>query len=240
MKYPDKISNIDLLEVSGIVSNVPKQEQSNVSTSVPGVVKQSPKSTINSDQYVAQELDALGRPKGFKLKEPTAAQDKRDVETKELAAQTSSLLSLFNKARKEATSVPNFGAAGPLGRISNIGAIGKAKMGFSPAINVFQDRVAAFATISAKAAGEIRPTDADIIRFSKALMNLKSNDEENAIQISQILKDIQAKGQSTVWAKDLVNEFQNITGKKVDFSFDGTNTTPMDTESLYKKYNLEK
>ncbi|KKN70062.1 hypothetical protein LCGC14_0435090 [marine sediment metagenome] len=131
----------------------------------------------------------------------TAAQEKREVEIGELEGQAKNLITLFRSARKEAGTIPKIGTRGILGRAAGQVAIGKGKLGFSPAVNVFQDKTKAFATIVAKAAGEVRPTDKDIERFMGTLPTLSKNDAENKIIIEQLVGDLRAKGAKAVWAQ---------------------------------------
>lgn len=174
---------------------------------------------LKPGDVVPTKFDQFGRPEGFELVKKTAAQDKRDVENEELSNQIANVTDLFMKAREEASQVPGFGKPGVAGRVANLTAIAGSKLGNLPTVKVFQDRIGAFATIAAKAAGEVRPTDADIERFSNSLTNLKNNDKENAVQLSQVLKDIESKGQGVLWAEPLVRQFESTTGVPVDYDF---------------------
>ena len=117
------------------------------------------------------------------LVKPTAAQEKRNVEIKELEAGIQNIITSFREARAEASGVTNIGKRGFKGRFAGFSAVIKGKAGFSPKVNVFQDRIKAFATTVAKAAGEVRPTDVDIERFIETLPSVRKNDEENEIII---------------------------------------------------------
>ena len=150
---------------------------------------------------VPKGYDVSGRPTGYERKEKSAAQEKRDVEIKELSGQVTNLIQLYQMARKEADAVPGVGQRGVSGRLAGKTAILKGKVGHSPAVNAFQDKIPAFATIVAKAAGEVRPTDRDIERFMGTLMTLDKNDEENAIIMQQLLQDLEAKGAGAVWSE---------------------------------------
>jgi hypothetical protein len=204
----------------------------------PTVQAPAPQMSLAPGQPEATEWDALGYPKGFKIPKPSAAQEKRNVETSELAGQTKNIIELFNKARKEMADVSFMGtpagSEGIAGRMANQKAILKGKAGYSPTVNTFQDSVAAFATIQAKAAGEQRPTDQDIVRFANALLNLKNNDAENALKLGTILSDIKAKGQSISWAEPLILQFEQTTGQSVDFGDQSNNTEMKQTTSGIK------
>jgi hypothetical protein len=220
-KFPLRVDEIDKLAIAGTIPTITEQQ-----IQQPIITEPTQVGNIIQDgvEFEPSGLDELGRPTGFKPVKPSAAQDKRNVETRELAVQTKNLLGLFLKARKEGEAVPGFGSSGLIGRGANLGAIIKAKAGLSPSINVFQDRIGAFATIAAKAAGEVRPTDQDIVRFGKALTNVKNNDEENALQMEAVLRDIEAKEQGISWAKPFVEEFEKLTGVDVDIDFGGPKT----------------
>ncbi len=143
--------------------------------------------------------DPFLRPKGYERVKKTAAQEKRDVEITELGGQISNLVGLFKRARKEAGTVPNVGKPGLSGRVAGIATVLKGKTGYSPAVNVYQDKIKAFATIVAKAAGEVRPTDNDIKRFVNTLPTLAKNDAENKIIIEQLKADLRARGAKVLW-----------------------------------------
>lgn len=175
-----------------------------------------PSTITPTPQYQAKELDAFGRPKGFSLKEPSAAEDKRNVESRELSGQTKNIMELFNDAMIEAKgNSADVGKEGLGGRLANLSTIMAGKAGYSPNVNIFQERIKAFATVTAKQAGEQRPTDADIERFIGAMMNFKNNDKENAIQMAQQLKDLQARGSNIDWAIPIVDQYEKITGTNV-------------------------
>jgi hypothetical protein len=149
---------------------------------------------------VPVKYDQFGRPTGYERVKQTAAQEKRNVEINELEGQVKNLIDLFKKARKEAGSVKGIGERGIPGRIAGQVVVGKGKLGYSPAVNVFQDKIKAFATIVAKAAGEVRPTDMDIRRFVETLPTLKKNDAENEIIMNQLVNDLRARGAKAVWS----------------------------------------
>jgi len=177
----------------------------------------SPALALDNQSFRIKELDKYGRPTGYEINKPTEAQQKRNVENVELSGQTKNIMELFNAARQESKgSFENVGKEGITGRIANIGAIAKAKFGYLPTVNVFQDRIKAFATITAKQAGEQRPTDADIERFIGAMMNFRNNDKENALQIGQQLKDLQSRGLNVDWAKPIMEQFESITGVSIN------------------------
>lgn len=131
---------------------------------------------------------------------PSAAQEKRIVETQELATGLSDLLSSFNRAKTAGKrDIPGFGARGPLGRFA--GFLGKqaGQAGLAPEIDVFNAQREAFATTVAKAAGEVRPTDEDIRRFVKTLPSTARTDEENDLIEADIRKKIQRGEVADLW-----------------------------------------
>lgn len=155
--------------------------------------------TFRSEGYEYDDFGNL-RPKAPQRIKKTAAQEKRDVEIGELKGQAEGLIDLFGKAREEAASIPGVGELGIGGRIAGVAAGIRGKAGMSPAVNVYQDKRKAFATIVAKAAGEQRPTDQDIERFMETLPDIGKNDEENSMIIDQLVADLEAKGAGSVWA----------------------------------------
>lgn len=145
--------------------------------------------------------DEFGNVKGYQPVKPSAAQDKRNVEMGELEGQIKNLISSFREAQKESKSVPFAGEQGIAGRIGSQAAIAKGKLGYSSSLNVYQDRIKAFSTTVAKAAGEVRPTDEDIKRFIKTLPTISKNDKENEIVINGLVNDLRARGAKAVWAE---------------------------------------
>lgn len=222
-KYATKGKEIDDAVQNNIIPRgLPQISGVSQSIKIPnGQVSTIPSQKIlnsNDIKYIPK-IDGLGRIIGYDIDKPSSAQETRNVETQELSDKLQGITKLFVKARKEASSVDNFGKSGIEGRVAGVEAVMKGKIGDSPAINVFTDNVDAFATTTSKAAGEVRPTDEDIKRFSKAMISMYKNDAENALQLGVVLDDIRAKGHSISWAAPLIREFERETGTKVDFDF---------------------
>lgn len=144
----------------------------------------------------------------------SAAQEKRDVEIRELEGQVENLVTLFKSARREVSDIPGIGQTGPQSRFAGLVAKGRGSIGLSPKTNIFQRKLDAFATVVAKAAGEVRPTDRDIIRFRKTLLDISLSDAENQIIIDQLVADLRAKGAKAIWA-DRTAEIDNATGLRI-------------------------
>lgn len=232
----------DALERKNLMQQTNQQEINEVIPDSPGQQINQTGESRQGDQagqggeFEVTEVDPVtGQPKKIVRKKKSAAQEKRDVENKEIAGQIQNIVGLFNKARSEAEGSfigEEFGKASISGRIANRTALAQSQLGSLPAVKTFQDRIKAFATIVAKAAGEVRPTDRDIERFSNALVNLKNSDAENALQLEQILKDVQAKGQDISWAEPLVRQFESRTGQNVDVSIGDTPTFDTPEEAM--------
>lgn len=117
---------------------------------------------------------------------PSAAEAKRNVEETKLSDELGGLLSSYGRARQEGLDIQGFGKPGIMGRFAGLIAKGKGKAGYLPAINVYNDQRKAFATVVAKAAGEVRPTDEDINRFVATLPDTGKSDAENELLIQDI------------------------------------------------------
>ena len=176
-------------------------------------------------------LQAIGLPEGssmdvgpFNIKE-SADVLKRRTEAKELAGETENLMIMFEEARNELQSIPNFGEEGFMGRLAGVGAKAMGALGQLPDTQSFIDRVESFATTTSKAAGEVRPTDEDIRRFSKAMLNIGRNDRENANQLAGVLRSLKNRGASTSWALPFLERFEEITGESVNFDVEGQGST---------------
>lgn len=149
----------------------------------------------------------------------TASQEKREVEITELEAGIKNLIESFRGAREETRGAFGVGERGLTGRIGGLLAVGKGKIGESPKVNVFQDRIKAFATTVAKAAGEVRPTDKDIERFIGTLPTIEKSDEENEIIIKGLINDLKARGAKVLWAKVTSGKQEGVTPSGVKFTF---------------------
>jgi hypothetical protein len=150
---------------------------------------------------IPKGFDRFGRPTGYEIDKPSESANKRNIEISELEGQMKNLFALFGTAQKEAKSkVPYSGSKGIPGRIAGkiVGGMGAA--GYSPNVNVYNDKRKAFATVVAKAAGEVRPTDEDIKRFMGTLFDIGKSDEENKILADQLIADLKARGAQAVWA----------------------------------------
>lgn len=241
-RYPGKTSDIDNLRKAGAIRSADVQIES--VSGKPITISEKGGATAATDangkalELIPSGYDELGRIKGWDVVKPSQSQQNRDVETRELSAQIENLTDLFVRARREASSVEGFGKPGPEGRVANVEAIIRGKAGLSPTVNVFTDRLPAFATLTAKAAGEVRPTDEDIRRFSKALMNLGMNDAENAIQLEQVIKDVRSKGHSVLWAEPIIKAFEQETGVKVNIDFGTKTGKPVTTPINVGKYKV--
>lgn len=134
-------------------------------------------------------------------KKPSAAEEKRTVEEGKLGDELGGLLSSFDRATKEASSVPGFGAPGVMGRLAGKGASVSGKFGYLPATNVYNAQRKAFATVVAKAAGEVRPTDEDIRRFVQTLPDIEKSDAENSLLISDIQDKVSKGNIGELWGK---------------------------------------
>lgn len=155
---------------------------------------------------VPSGFDEFGRPKGFERVKRTAAQEKRDVEIKELDAGIKNIVDSYNLARRDTEEAglvleSSLGKRGVMGRLAGKEAVVRGKLGHLPSVNVFQDRIKAFATTVAKAAGEVRPTDMDIERFIGTLPTIEKNDEENELIIRGLVNDLESRGAKAVWAE---------------------------------------
>lgn len=142
----------------------------------------------------------------------TASQEKRDVEKTQLSDELSGLFESFTAARTEGekTFGGAFGARGPIGRITGKVAGVKGKLGLSPAIDVFNSKRKAFATVVAKAAGEVRPTDVDIQRFVETLMSTERTDEENELIMKDLLRKVESDN-----TEELKQLWENATGRSI-------------------------
>lgn len=201
------------------------------------IIPSSGSAQVGDFEATKLDRDQMGNliPSGFEKKKPTAAQEKRDVENQELAGQMKNVVDLFNQARDEAEVIPNFGESGDIkeqgflgamvsgtkGRIAGKLAKKSADMGALPSVQAFNDSVKAFATIAAKSSGEQRPTDEDINRFLGSLMSTEGSDKENAIKMSQQIKNLRSKGINVDWAIPLTQQFQERTGVAVDLGTNG-------------------
>jgi len=117
----------------------------------------------------------------------TASQEKRDVELQDLERETNNLITLFGKAQTESKDFSGFvGDEGLAGRLAGFAASGSANIGLSPNLSAYNRKRKAFATVAAKAAGEVRPTDQDITRFVATLPAIHLSDEENDILMEQL------------------------------------------------------
>jgi len=142
----------------------------------------------------------------------TASQEKRDVEETKLSDELSGLFESFSRAREEGKEAfgESFGAEGIRGRLTGKVAGVKGKLGYSPAIDVYNSKRKAFATVVAKAAGEVRPTDVDIKRFVETLMSTERTDEENELIMQDLLRKVESgdrEGLSNLW--------ENATGRSI-------------------------
>ena len=142
----------------------------------------------------------------------SGAQEKREVEKKQLSDELSGLFESFARATEEGKAAFGgaFGARGLLGRATGKLAGIKGRAGFSPAIDVFNAKRKAFATVVAKAAGEVRPTDVDIERFVETLMSTERSDEENELIMQDLLKKVEAEDR-----EGLRQLWENATGRKI-------------------------
>lgn len=156
--------------------------------------------------FIAESLDRFGNPTGFKRVKETGAQEKRNVEINELEGQVKGLIESFAGAREEVSDIKNIGKRGVKGRVAGLEAVVRGKFGNSPKANVFQDKLKAFATTVAKAAGEVRPTDMDIKRFIGTLPTLTKNDEENTEIIEALINDVKVRGAKAVWEEKAKQE----------------------------------
>lgn len=137
---------------------------------------------------------------------PSAAAEKRAVEEQKLSDELGGLLKSFERARTEGRgAVKGFGASGIPGRLAGFGAKISGKAGYLPATNVYNAQRKAFATVVAKAAGEVRPTDEDIKRFVETLPDTSKSDEENALLISDIQEKVAQGGLGNLWFNKKVN-----------------------------------
>ena len=129
------------------------------------------------------------------------AKEKRKVEVEELGNQAQDLITLFKSGQEEGKKISGFGKTGPESRFAGRGAsfLGMVGVPGYAYINVYNRKKKAFATVVAKAAGEVRPTDEDIVRFMGTLPDFNLSDKENNIVIDQLQKDIQSKGYKKVW-----------------------------------------
>ena len=163
----------------------------------------------------------------FKMPEPgkgkpSAAESKRLVEEGKLADELGGLLSSFTRAKEEGIAgFPAFGTKGIGGRISGKVAGISGKMGYSPAINVYNAQRKAFATVVAKAAGEVRPTDEDIKRFLETLPDTAKSDEENALLIGDIQAKTEKGGIASLWPSAKGQSQYGTSGKVKMLSPDG-------------------
>lgn len=138
---------------------------------------------------------------------PSAAQLKEQKELGTLVGQIDVLEKSFRRARKSVDDVPFFGKTGALGRLANQGVLIQGKLGQRPEVNVHQKKIDAFTTVVAKAAGEEKVSDHDARRFKQILPNLGLNDEENALIISDLKAELEAKGAKQFW--------EDVVGHKV-------------------------
>lgn len=176
---------------------------------------------VNEDGEVAVKTD-INLPPGTTItvggvslpvvSKKTASQEKRDVEKTQLSDELKGLFQSFAKARTEGEEGfgEAFGARGPLGRITGKAAGVKGKIGLSPAIDVFNSKRKAFATVVAKAAGEVRPTDVDIERFVETLMSTERSDEENELIMQDLLRKVESGDRD-----ELRQLWENATGRKI-------------------------
>jgi hypothetical protein len=217
-------------QVTGQLNNMfgGEQKQVDITEYLAPVVKQSTP-TLDSvqqepSQYEPKELDVFGNPTGYKKVEKSAAQEKRDVEISELEGQAKNLIDLFSSARKEAETVPGIGKQGYSGRIAGAATVAKGKLGYSPTVNVYQDKLKAFATTVAKAAGEQRPTDEDIKRFIDTMPSIAKSDEENNLLMDGLVADLQARGAKALWYEKTNTE--NKTSDNTTKKGQNTQATP--------------
>lgn len=142
----------------------------------------------------------------------SASQEKREVEAKQLSDELQGLFDSFATARAEGQEFAGdlFGARGLTGRATGFvaGKVGRA--GFLPAIDVFNAKRKAFATVVAKAAGEVRPTDVDIERFKETLMSTGRSDEENELIMKDLLRKVQSGDRA-----GLRKLWEDATGRKI-------------------------
>lgn len=143
----------------------------------------------------------------------SASQEKREVEETTLAKEVEGLIASFGRARKEQGELPLVGEfAGKPGvsRITGVIASIAGGLGLAPATSVFNKKRKAFATVVAKAAGEVRPTDVDIERFLGTLMNPNLTDAENELIMLDLLTKVKEGGDEVA-----VNIWRQATGKEI-------------------------
>jgi hypothetical protein len=207
LKYPMFADQIDKLEIAGTVSGGGLIERAVVGgnkvvipqeSTIQGAV------AVGKDEgkieFVPKGYDSLGRVTGYERIDKSESEKKRTLEITELDASIKNMVNAFGLAQQEAKkNVKGFGKPGLEGRILSQEAIIRGKIGESPNVNVYQDRIKAFATTVAKAAGEVRPTDMDIMRFIQTLPSIEKNDAENEIIINGLINDLKARGAKSVW-----------------------------------------
>ena len=152
----------------------------------------------------------------------SAAAEKRAVEESKLSEELGGLLNSFTRAKEESKkAIPKFGASGIQGRLAGVSSGIAGSLGYLPATNVYNKQRKAFATVVAKAAGEVRPTDEDINRFVQTLPDTGKSDEENALLIADIQDKVSKGGLTNLWF--------NATGK----------LTPTQTQPQVLSFNSE-
>jgi len=173
---------------------------------------------LNSFPNMLDKLDFVNtKIAGTISEKKTASQEKRDVEDFKLKKETNSLIDLFKTAIGEAKKAnEGIGKSGLGGRIAGKVITGEASLlgesvrGKTLAnVNAYNISLKAFATVAAKAAGEIRPTNEDIIRFSATLPRFTLSDAENDILIEQLRKKTRNN-------ESLANSWLEATGKKIE------------------------
>jgi hypothetical protein len=172
---------------------------------------------LNAFSTMAEKLDFVNNKISATVSsKKTASEEKREVEKLDLKTGTDDLIDLFTKAQEEAKSAsPSVGQAGVTGRISGglvarqAQALGQTVGGVPlPNVSAYNASMKAFATVAAKAAGEVRPTDQDIIRFMGTLPRVTLSDKENQILIDQLKR-------KTKDTEALADSWLQATGKKV-------------------------
>jgi len=235
-KYPFQSQQIEQLEKAGTVRRetiIPQSSPSiNQQQIIPSGSNQTSSQQISTEQKPVEDVtfeiegkDWSGMITGWKPVKKSESAIKRDEENASLSGKTQVMVGLFNDARKESQSYDGYGSVGVEGRIANLGAMGEAKLGYRPKLNVLIDELKAFSRVNAKAGGEVRPTDQDVVDFAKAMINPSKNDAENATHLELVLKRIKIQGQSVSWAEPFVKEFEKTTGQKINFDF--SNNTKM-------------
>ena len=166
-------------------------------------------------EYTPGKLDEWGKVTEWTPIKETAAQDKRSVEKTELGESLEGLLTSWTEARSEGKEIfgESFGSEGLTGRVAGKVAKWTGYAGHAPAINVYNKKRKAFATVLAKAAGEVRPTDQDILRFMDTMFSVEMSDKENSL----ILDSLKVKLNDTDFAKQLV---ANIKGQDYEGAVD--------------------